>query len=101
MRLEFSLARNPMSARGLWELGRQLSPTAAACQELLQTVVLETIRVSIVFDYAGPFTETVLLGNVAAHFPGETLELDAARLRFPKKPQADALLTRTIASRGA
>jgi predicted dehydrogenase len=47
------------------------------------------------FDYAGPLTETVLLGNVAAHFPGETLELDAARLRFPKKAEATALLTRT------
>ena len=29
------------------------------------------------FDYAGPLTESVLIGNVAAHFPGETLAFDA------------------------
>jgi predicted dehydrogenase len=52
-------------------------------------------RPSANFDYAGPLTETVLLGNVAAHFPGETLELDAKQLRCPKKPEADALLRRT------
>jgi hypothetical protein len=51
-------------------------------------------RPSANFDYAGPLTETVLLGNVAAHYPGETLEFDAARLRFPRKPDANALLTR-------
>jgi predicted dehydrogenase len=53
-----------------------------------------SMRPSATFDYAGPLTETVLLGNVAAHFPGETLELDGARLRFPRKSDADALLTR-------
>ena len=52
-------------------------------------------RPSANFDYAGPLTETVLLGNVAAHYPGDTLEFDAARLRFPRKPEANALLTRT------
>ena len=30
------------------------------------------------FDYAGPFTESVLLGNVALRFPGERLLWDAA-----------------------
>ena len=30
------------------------------------------------FDYAGPFTESVLLGNVALRFPGERLMWDAA-----------------------
>jgi predicted dehydrogenase len=47
------------------------------------------------FDYAGPLTESVLIGNVAAHFPGETLEFDAGTLRFPKKPEADQYLTRS------
>ncbi|HET7695509.1 MAG TPA: Gfo/Idh/MocA family oxidoreductase [Vicinamibacterales bacterium] len=46
------------------------------------------------FDYAGPLTESVLIGNVAAHFPGETLEFDARRLTFPKKPEANQWLTR-------
>src|SRR5262245_19996646 len=47
------------------------------------------------FDYAGPLTESVLIGNVAAHFPGETLEFDATSLSFPRKPQANKFLTRT------
>ena len=47
------------------------------------------------FDYAGPLTESVLLGNVAAHFPNEPLEFDASALRFPKKPDADQHLSRT------
>ena len=46
------------------------------------------------FDYSGPLTETVLLGNVAAHFPGETLVFDAGALRFPQKADANPLLTR-------
>jgi predicted dehydrogenase len=47
------------------------------------------------FDYSGPLTESVIIGNVAAHFPGETLDFDAKGLRFPKKPEADQYLTRS------
>ncbi len=46
------------------------------------------------FDYAGPLTESVLIGNVAAHFPGETLAFDAKALKFPNKPAATEHLTR-------
>jgi hypothetical protein len=46
------------------------------------------------FDYAGPLTESVLIGNVAAHFPGETLEFDAKTLSFPRKREANQHLTR-------
>lgn len=46
------------------------------------------------FDYAGPLTESVLIGNVAAHFPGETLEFDAKGLSFPRKRDANQYLTR-------
>ena len=37
----------------------------------------------------------MLIGNVAAHFPGETLAFDAKSLSFPKKPEANQYLTRT------
>jgi hypothetical protein len=37
----------------------------------------------------------VLIGNVAAHFPGETLEFDAKKLAFPKKREANQYLTRS------
>jgi predicted dehydrogenase len=46
------------------------------------------------FDYAGPLTESVLIGNVAAHFPGETLTFDPQALRFPQKAEANQYLTR-------
>jgi predicted dehydrogenase len=41
------------------------------------------------FDYAAYLTEVALLGNVALHFPHETLEWDARRMRFPARPEAD------------
>jgi hypothetical protein len=47
------------------------------------------------FDYAGPLTESVIIGNVAAHFPGETLTFDARALTFPGKPEANQHLTRS------
>lgn len=47
------------------------------------------------FDYAARLTEVALLGNVALSFPNETLAWDAERMRFPNRPEADALLTPT------
>jgi predicted dehydrogenase len=46
------------------------------------------------FDYAGPLTEFVLLGNVAIR-AGKRLTFDAGTLKFPGTPDADALLTKT------
>ncbi len=46
------------------------------------------------FDFAGPLTEAVLLGNVASFFAGETLVWDAAAMTFPSKPEANRLLSR-------
>ena len=50
------------------------------------------------FDYAGPLTESVIIGNIAAHFPGETLRFDARALAFPGKPEANQYLTRSYRS---
>ena len=47
------------------------------------------------FDYAGPLTESVIIGNVAARFPGETLKFDARSLAFPGRPEANQYLGRT------
>ena len=52
-------------------------------------------RCSAGFDYSGPLTESVLIGNVAAHFPGEPLAFDAAQLTFPGRADANAHLTRS------
>jgi len=44
------------------------------------------------FSYAGPLTETVLLGNVALKFPYESLEFDPVALEIKGKPEATATL---------
>lgn len=46
------------------------------------------------FDYAGPLTEAVQLGNVATRCPGVKLEWDAAALRIPNNSDAERLLTK-------
>jgi predicted dehydrogenase len=45
------------------------------------------------FDFAGPLTETVLLGN-AALWMGRKLEWDSANLKFTNCPEADPLVHR-------
>jgi len=47
------------------------------------------------FAYAGPLTETVLLGGVATRFPQTTLEWNAAALRFGNVSEANALIRRS------
>src|SRR5262249_42943171 len=47
------------------------------------------------FDYAGPLTETVLLGSVAIRVPRETLEWDADALRISNSTDANSLLTKS------
>jgi hypothetical protein len=49
------------------------------------------------FDYAGPLTETVQLGNVAARLPGQSITWDAAAFRT-NLPAADKLLTKSYRS---
>ncbi len=46
------------------------------------------------FDYAGPLTEAVLLGSVASRFPQQTLEWDAAALKFTNVPAANKFVRR-------
>ena len=50
--------------------------------------VTGTGKTSASFDYAGPLTESVLLGPIATRFPQTTLEWDAAKLRFRGAPEA-------------
>lgn len=51
-------------------------------------------KTSAHFGYAGPLTESVLLGGVATFFPNETLQWDAAKLQFKNKPEAANLIRR-------
>ncbi len=63
--------------------------------EFLDAVLAGSTPCSAGFDYSGPLTESVIIGNVAGYYPGETLDFDAARLTFTNKPAANAHLTRT------
>jgi hypothetical protein len=47
------------------------------------------------FEYAGPLTETVQLGNIAARLPGKTLQWDASKLALAGDPAAAALLSKS------
>ncbi len=58
--------------------------------------VIAGTKTSDGFDYAGPLTETVQLGNVAALLPGTKLRWDAEKLTFIDGPQqANKLLTKS------
>jgi len=46
------------------------------------------------FDYSGPLTETILLGNIAAKAGGRKLEWDGPGMKFKNMPEANALLRR-------
>tara|TARA_R110000850_G_scaffold3926_7_gene18690 strand:+ start:858 stop:2111 length:1254 start_codon:yes stop_codon:yes gene_type:complete len=46
------------------------------------------------FAYAGPLTEAVQLGNVAAHFPKQTLNWDSKNLSITNLPEANPFLTK-------
>ena len=46
------------------------------------------------FEYAGPLTETVQLGNIAARLPGTALAWDSSNLRFLDSPAANALVSK-------
>jgi predicted dehydrogenase len=52
-------------------------------------------KTSANFSYAGPLTESVLLGGVATFFPNQQLEWDATAMKFKNKPDADYLIRRT------
>ena len=46
------------------------------------------------FSYAGPLTETVLLGNVALRFPYEAIEFDPENMAIKGNDKATAMLTK-------
>ena len=46
------------------------------------------------FDYAGPLTETVLLGTLANRFPGDELRWQPEAMTIPNHDKANALLRR-------
>jgi hypothetical protein len=47
------------------------------------------------FEYAGPLSETVQLGNIAARVPGKELRWNSESLNFENSPEATRLVTKT------
>lgn len=56
--------------------------------------VLGKTKTSTPFDYAGPLTESVVLGPVATRFPKTTLEWNAAKLKFRNSQGASHVVRR-------
>jgi predicted dehydrogenase len=52
-------------------------------------------KTSANFDYAGPLTESVLLGSVATYYPKTTLDWDARHLKFTNLKEANRHVRRT------
>ena len=46
------------------------------------------------FDYAGPLTETILLGSLATRFPKATIQWDAKKLEFTNLSEANHFVRR-------
>ncbi len=46
------------------------------------------------FDYAGPLTETVLLGTIGIRFPGQNLDWDAESLKITNNAKAQEFITK-------
>lgn len=63
--------------------------------QFIDTVMGKRKAAEANFDYAGPLTEAVLLGSVATRFQKQTLDWDAAAMKFPKTPAADQYVRRT------
>src|SRR5215471_9620615 len=55
-------------------------------------------KASAPFEYAGPLTESVLLGPLATHCPKTTLEWNAAKMKFRNSAEANRYLRRTYRS---
>ena len=50
------------------------------------------------FDYAGPLTEAVLLGNIAQRFEGETLLWEPKSMTFKNQQEANKYVSRNYRS---
>jgi len=46
------------------------------------------------FDYSGPFTEWVVMGNLSLHFPGQKLEWDAKNMKVTNVAEANKYVMR-------
>ncbi|MDF1859616.1 MAG: Gfo/Idh/MocA family oxidoreductase [Verrucomicrobiales bacterium] len=63
-------------------------------KEWLDAIDGKVERGQSAFDYAGPFSETVLLGCLAQRTPGKTLKWDAENMKVKGHPELDSVIRR-------
>lgn len=72
----------------------KVTPSPGHFEEFISAVRGEAAALSNIVDYAGPLTETVLLGNLAI-WAGKKIEWDAGRLRATNAPELEPLIRPT------
>ena len=72
----------------------EVRPSPGHFQEFVRAVRGEGTAMSNILDYAGPLTETVLLGNLAV-WAGKKIEWDANNLKATNAREFDALIRPT------
>ena len=63
-------------------------------KEWLDAIDGKVERGQSAFDYAGPFSETVLLGCLAQRTPGKKLQWDAKAMKVKGHPELDSVIRR-------
>jgi hypothetical protein len=66
-------------------------PPLTHFEEFVRSMRGEGAALSNIVDYAGPLTETVLLGNLAV-WAGKKIEWDAARMKATNAPELEPLI---------
>jgi predicted dehydrogenase len=69
----------------------KITPSPGHFEEFVRSVRGEGAAMSNILDYAGPLTETVLLGNLAI-WAGKKIEWDAAKLKATNAPELEPLI---------
>jgi hypothetical protein len=73
------------------EANVEVKPSPGHFEEFVGAIRGEGPALSNIVDYAGPLTETVLLGNLAV-WAGKKLEWDAAKLKATNAPELEPLI---------
>jgi len=63
-------------------------------KEWVDAITGEVERGQSDFAYAGPFSETVILGSLAQRMPGKTLQWNAEEMTVEGHPELDSLVRR-------
>jgi predicted dehydrogenase len=72
----------------------KITPSPGHFDEFVRAVRGEGTAMSNILDYAGPLTETVLLGNLAI-WAGKKIDWDAAKLKATNAPELEPLIRPT------